>query len=256
MCPARRLGDDGRRGRREPNDHGSARVINSAPREAGPLVALLLIGGLCLVALGLAEAVRHGATATVDQRVFLLFRRPGDPGQTIGPMWLKEAALDQLGSTVVLGLALGATLGYLLMARKRAAAVLVLAAVAGGQALSALLRPCSCAPGRSRPGCAGGVHEELPERARHGVGRDLPDARDAHRAGPAGPAPADRPLGLAVGFTMGSASAASTSGSTGRRRARRLVRGRGLGAALRRGRRALQRRGRIEAPGPVPPAES
>ncbi len=90
----------------------------------------------------LAQLVNAGHTASFDRYIFLLFRRGDDPAVTIGPTWLKEAARDvtALGSTIVLGFMVLAAVGYLLMARKRAAAVLVLGAVVGGQFLSTALK--------------------------------------------------------------------------------------------------------------------
>ncbi len=106
---------------------------------------LLVLPGIVLLAAAfavLAQLVNAGHTASFDRSVFLLFRRGGDPAVTIGPTWLKEAARDvtALGSTIVLGFMVLAAVGYLLMARKRAAAVLVLGAVVGGQFLSTALK--------------------------------------------------------------------------------------------------------------------
>ena len=98
--------------------------------------ALVLAFGL------LAEEVIEGDTTAFDRTIFLFFRQPGDPANTIGPLWLKEAARDLtgLGSTVVLGIVFFSVLGYLVILRKRAAAMLVLGAVAGGQLLSTVLK--------------------------------------------------------------------------------------------------------------------
>jgi undecaprenyl-diphosphatase len=98
--------------------------------------ALVLAFGL------LAEEVIEGDTTAFDRTIFLFFRQPDDPANTIGPLWLKEAARDLtgLGSTVVLGIVFISVLGYLVILRKRAAALLVLVAIAGGQLLSTVLK--------------------------------------------------------------------------------------------------------------------
>jgi undecaprenyl-diphosphatase len=107
------------------------------------LLAIFLgIAGLTLAFGLLAMEVIAGDTTAFDRAVFLFFRQPGDPASTIGPLWLKEAARDltALGSTVVLGLVFVSVIGYLIIVWKRAAALLVLGAVLGGQFLSTLLK--------------------------------------------------------------------------------------------------------------------
>jgi undecaprenyl-diphosphatase len=65
-----------------------------------------------------------------------------DLANPIGPPWLEEAARDltSLGSTSVLGIIVFASAGYLLLAGKRHAALLVLAAELGGVLLSNTLK--------------------------------------------------------------------------------------------------------------------
>lgn len=111
-------------------------------QELGSLAIFLGIAGLIFAFGFLAEEVLEGDTAAFDRTIFLIFRKPADPASTIGPLWLKEMARDltALGSTVVLGLVFVSVLGYLVLVRKRAAALLVLGAVLGGQFLSTLLK--------------------------------------------------------------------------------------------------------------------
>ena len=69
-------------------------------------------------------------------------RIPGNPSAPIGPAWVQEAARDitSLGSIVVLVIITFAVSGYLVLARRYAAAWLMLVAVFGGIALNELLK--------------------------------------------------------------------------------------------------------------------
>jgi undecaprenyl-diphosphatase len=113
---------------------------SAAPNRPGAELRPLLV--LPVVPLAgfawLARSVVAGDTVSFDRAVFLLLRRADDSTVPIGPLWLKEAARDvtALGSTIVLGFMVLAAVGYLVMARKRAAALLVFGAVVGGQLLS------------------------------------------------------------------------------------------------------------------------
>ena len=102
----------------------------------GAVSALVLAFGL------LAEEVMEGDATAFDRRILMAFRTPGDPGHAVGPAWLPEAMRDltALGSTLVLAFVLACVLGYLLLAKKRGALVLVMTSVLGGQALSTMLK--------------------------------------------------------------------------------------------------------------------
>ncbi|MBE0596353.1 MAG: phosphatase PAP2 family protein, partial [Desulfuromonadales bacterium] len=81
-------------------------------------------------------------THAFDEAVLLSLRHPGDPDRPLGPRWLQEvvrdfSALGGLGVVVFITLA---SLGFLLMQQKFRAALLVLAAVAGGTVLSFALK--------------------------------------------------------------------------------------------------------------------
>ena len=106
------------------------------------LISVLAIAAL-LFAFGLiAQEVVEGEPLAFDRILLLAFRDPANPSVPIGPPWLLEAARDvtSLGSTIVLGIILFAVVGYLLLARKHAAAWLMLAAVLGGVALNTFLK--------------------------------------------------------------------------------------------------------------------
>lgn len=109
---------------------------------------LLLLSGILLAAAGglafawLAGEVMEGETRRFDERLLMLFRSPGDPHDPIGPRWVEEMARDvtALGSGVVLTFVTLAVIGYLLLARKRGAALLVALSVGGGVLLSTALK--------------------------------------------------------------------------------------------------------------------
>jgi undecaprenyl-diphosphatase len=90
----------------------------------------------------LADEVLEGETRSLDTALLLALRDPADLADPLGPPWLEEMARDMtaLGGVAVLVLLAAAAVGYLLLERKRHAALAVLVAVAGGQAVSALLK--------------------------------------------------------------------------------------------------------------------
>jgi undecaprenyl-diphosphatase len=112
------------------------------PREFGWLAGLLAIAVALLAFFGLAGEVLEGETLGFDRLILLALRSPIEPYDPIGPRWLGEVARDVtgLGGIPVLSGVTLAVVGYLTLARKRAAALLVLGAVGGGVALSTLLK--------------------------------------------------------------------------------------------------------------------
>jgi undecaprenyl-diphosphatase len=116
-----------------------------APRDRSQL--LILLGGVLLVLLAwafiaLAGEVLEGDTQKFDERLLEALRRPENRAVPIGPAWLTGAALDitALGSPTVLGLAVLAIVGFLLLQRSYRAALFVLAAGSGGFVLNSLLK--------------------------------------------------------------------------------------------------------------------
>jgi len=111
-------------------------------KETWPLLALLLAAGLLLAFGHIADEVLEGDWQVFDRAIIRWFRDPADPTHLAGPPWLQEAMRDitSLGSTVVLGLITILAVAYLFMAGKRPEALLLLAAVAGGQIISTLLK--------------------------------------------------------------------------------------------------------------------
>ena len=103
---------------------------------------LLVLLGLLVIVLGLwgfialLDEVREGGTPAFDQR--LIYWCHAHPG----PLWLQDVGRDltALGGVTVLTLVVGATTGYLLIARKRGAAGLVIVATAGGLIISSVIK--------------------------------------------------------------------------------------------------------------------
>ena len=107
----------------------------------------ILVGGLLLVLLTfvtfeLAGAVLEGDTQAFDERVLTSLRRPEDLSRPIGPRWLHSAAIDitALGAAPVLGLAVAAIVGFLLLQGMHRTALFVLAASIGGWLLNNVLK--------------------------------------------------------------------------------------------------------------------
>ena len=111
-------------------------------RSAGVLAVLLLAVGALLAFAEIAGEVVEGDTRAFDAAVLLALRTPADAADPIGPPWVEAAFRDltTLGGTSVLTVVTLATLGYLLLAGKRATAALVAVAVLGGTLLSSLLK--------------------------------------------------------------------------------------------------------------------
>ncbi|WP_448206067.1 phosphatase PAP2 family protein [Azospirillum sp. sgz302134] len=106
------------------------------------LIGMAVAAGLILSFGLLAGEVMEGETVSFDRAILLALRVAGDPATPLGPGWLQNAARDitALGSIAVLSLITLLTLGFLLLLRKRGAALLVFLAVGGGMTISSLLK--------------------------------------------------------------------------------------------------------------------
>ena len=84
----------------------------------------------------------EGEAHAFDRRVLLALRSAADPADPVGPRWIEEVARDltALGGVGVLTLITAASVGYLLLARKRHAAAFLLLAVGGGLVLSSVFK--------------------------------------------------------------------------------------------------------------------
>lgn len=87
------------------------------------------------------EILEHEAHA-MDRAIMLAMRDSTDPAVPAGPGWLKEVARDitALGGVTVLSFTSLAVVGFLLLRRAFAAAILTAVAVLGAQLTSALLK--------------------------------------------------------------------------------------------------------------------
>ncbi len=117
-------------------------LLSTMLRRARRELALIAAAVLILAFGQLAAEVVEGETLDFDRAVLLMMRSPDNLAEPIGPDWFDEATRDitALGSFACLGLLLAAVTGYLLLRRKRATAVLLLASVGGGTAVSTLLK--------------------------------------------------------------------------------------------------------------------
>ena len=106
------------------------------------LAAAVVVAGGAWAFIELAETARETQSHELDRQILLAFRSGGEGSTPIGPSWLPEAVRDvtALGSATVLIFVTVATVVYLLITSRRAAAFFVFVAVAGGQILSSLLK--------------------------------------------------------------------------------------------------------------------
>lgn len=104
------------------------------------------MGSLALVAavwlfIEIADEVREGEHLAFENQIMRVFRT-GDPPRPIGPAWLADAARDitALGSVAVLSGIVAIAAGYLLLSRRRAAALFVVIASLGGLVVNSSLK--------------------------------------------------------------------------------------------------------------------
>lgn len=114
------------------DDDGSRR---RAP--VGPPLVVLALGTVAFLAL--AGAGPDGELGTLDSRLLLALRRPGDPGD---PLWLEETvlAVTALGGYPLIVLALAAVAGLLVVTRRYGAALYAVLSVGSGALVSHLLK--------------------------------------------------------------------------------------------------------------------
>jgi undecaprenyl-diphosphatase len=110
--------------------------------EIGPLLSVSACGFFAWAFVELADGVLEGETHAFDSRLLLALRDPQNPANPLGPSWLEESARDitGLGGYAILTIITVATWVYLMMTRRRGAALLVLVAIVGGMLLSTGLK--------------------------------------------------------------------------------------------------------------------
>ncbi|OCJ04518.1 acid phosphatase [Rhizobium sp. AC27/96] len=106
------------------------------------LVMFAALSGGILLFVYLTGEVIEGSTKGFDEAILLALRQPNELSTPIGPGWLTHAVKDitSLGGTTVLTLMTVLVTIYLLLDRRRAIAIFVLASVLGGWALSTMLK--------------------------------------------------------------------------------------------------------------------
>ena len=111
------------------------------PRGVRPLVALIAVGGV-VGFVHITSEILRGEKAGPDRFILLALRVPGHPEKPIGPAWLLQSAIDlsALGGFTFIWLFTLATLGFLLLIRRWAAAGVFFLAIAGASGLNAVLK--------------------------------------------------------------------------------------------------------------------
>jgi undecaprenyl-diphosphatase len=123
-------------------EHGRRLWLRLRLNEAAPLLSLAALSFFVWAFIEIAGDVLEGDTMTFDRAILLALRNAGDLSDPIGPAWFEEVGRDftALGGHAVLTFVTLATIAYLVMTRKRHAALLVIAAIGGGMLLSTLLK--------------------------------------------------------------------------------------------------------------------
>ncbi len=103
---------------------------------------LCLAAGSAWLFIEIADEVREGELHEIDTAILLALRSPADPADPLGPPWLQEMGRDvtALGGNLVTTFVTVAAIGFLVLQRKRRAALFVAVAVASGTILGALLK--------------------------------------------------------------------------------------------------------------------
>ncbi len=120
-----------------------ARLVASASRIEWTILAVIAFASVAIYAfVKVAAEVTEGETTSFDRTVLLALRNPADPSDPIGPIWFEEVMRDftALGGTAVLTLVTLCVIAYLLLASKRATALLVAGSVLGATVLSSILK--------------------------------------------------------------------------------------------------------------------
>jgi undecaprenyl-diphosphatase len=110
--------------------------------ELSVLVSIGTVGALLWAFVSMAEEVLEGETRKLDEMLLMALRDSADPADPWGPRWVEEMARDltALGGVAVLLLVTLAAVGYLRLIGQKYSALVVLAAVVGGQLCSTLLK--------------------------------------------------------------------------------------------------------------------
>jgi undecaprenyl-diphosphatase len=117
-------------------------IRRASPTEKTALLLIALIAAALFGFAELADDMMEGDTREFDEFVLLAFRSQADLDDPLGPAWVEEMMRDftALGGVGVLTLLTLIVVGFLALARKRRAALLVTVAVVGGILLSSMLK--------------------------------------------------------------------------------------------------------------------
>ena len=128
----------------------AGRALRLARTEIAAISALFVVTLGVMTFVELADDMTEADGRAFDQAVLEAMRPGVTPADPWGPGWLEEAAMDltALGGIAVLGLFALATIGFLVLQRKRLSALLLAVGLAGGVALSEGLKAMF---GRERP---------------------------------------------------------------------------------------------------------
>lgn len=107
-----------------------------------PVALVSAIGAGLFVFIALAEEVMEGERIVFDRSILLFFRHSDNLAITIGPEWVKEAAVEitALGGYPAITLLTVGVVGFLAISGRRGNAVYVLLSVIGGALLSSILK--------------------------------------------------------------------------------------------------------------------
>jgi undecaprenyl-diphosphatase len=108
-----------------------------------PVLLVLASCSACIwLFITVADGVRAGGSREFDEWLLLALRSGTDKADPVGPRWVEEMARDftGLGGVAILTLITAVSIGYLLLMRKRYAALFVGVAVVGGILLSTLFK--------------------------------------------------------------------------------------------------------------------
>lgn len=112
-----------------------------ARTEVAAVAALLVAGVGVLTFIGIADEIAEQET-DVDHAVLAALRVGGDPTATVGPPWLRQAAIEltSFGDSWVLFTVALIAVGFMLIQKKPGHALLVAGSLAGGTLLSETLK--------------------------------------------------------------------------------------------------------------------
>jgi undecaprenyl-diphosphatase len=117
-------------------------LLALARGEITAVAAMLILAGSVLAFIDIAEDFSEDEARTFDTDVLHAFHPGPDPADPIGPEWLDHAVRDftALGSLAILLTIALIAIGFLVMQRRRLQALMLALSLAGGLALSELLK--------------------------------------------------------------------------------------------------------------------